>query len=136
MSLYGAAIEALSLRLQAFTRGGQVVLEGEPYTPIQDRGYISGRMAGYSREPTGFGENCVYRESGFYQVMIHRPVREGPLPAAQLADALVSHFPRGSGVDLGTGRWLKYENVSAQPAIIAGDWLSVPVVIGWFCTDP
>ena len=58
------------------------------------------------------------------------------LPAAQLADALVQHFQRGTSVVLGTGPHLIFENVSAQPAVTAGDWLSVPVVVSWFCTDP
>lgn len=134
--LYAQAIKALGDHLKTFTRGGQVVLAGEVFSPAQDRGYVRGRFAAYTRNPAGFGADSVYLENGTYEVSICRPGREGELPAAQLAVAVAAHFARGSGLVLGTGEFLHFENVSAFPAIIAGDWLTVPVVISWFCTDP
>jgi hypothetical protein len=136
MSNQAAIIEALFTHLQTFTAGGDVVIDGQLYEPQQNRPYLFATLSSYARNPTGFGADCVYQEAGTFQVMVNRPAGEGPLPAAQMADALTTLFRRGQGVALGTGPFVHFENVSAQPAITTGGWRSVPVVVSWYCTDP
>lgn len=131
---YAAVQAALDGIVTAFVAGGDVNTEGTQYQPTAGSPYLSARITAYQRTPLGLGTSTPFEERGFYQVSVNRPATEGIGQAAAVADVVVGLFPRGSSIALPTGNVLTIEYASARQAIPAGDWLTVPVVVSWFCT--
>lgn len=130
-----AVSAAFDAQLQGFTAGGDVNLEGTRYQPQAGRPYLSSRLAAYQRTPAGIGPVTGYQVAGSYQVNVNRPATEGAAAARAVAAQLTVLFARGTAIALATGHALTIENASEQPLIEGGDWLTVPVVVSWFCTE-
>jgi Bacteriophage related domain of unknown function len=127
------AFEAL---LNTFTAGGYVVTETQPfYAPQAGVGYLSGRLSAYQRTPMGIGAPTPEQVTGFYQINVNRPTAEGSDPADAIAARLVNLFDRGTALATETGQVLTVQQASERPAITAGDWLTVPVVVEYFGTE-
>ena len=127
--------DGMDARLATYAGGGRIVTEGEVYAPQQGVPYLWSRLAAYTRVGIGVGKTAPKEESGSYQINVTRPTREGTRPAARIADELVALFDRGTQIVLATGQVLTVQNASAQPAQELGNWITLPVVISWFCTE-
>jgi hypothetical protein len=133
MGLFAAGAVAAGHRapLQA---GGQV------YEPKVGTPYYSARLSAYVSEPLGIGPNPVVRESGVYQVVIHRPASEGDRPAGIIAAALCAFFKRAQPVAAPPGATAA--SLQLPPIIIQSAselipytndvWLNFPVQVRWF----
>jgi hypothetical protein len=127
------AFEAL---LATFPAGGDVVTEASPqYAPKAGKPYLSGRLAAYARTPIGIGTPTPEMVAGSYQINVQRPATEGVGPGSAIAARLVHLFDRGTALALATGQVLTVEQASEQPAIFAGDWITIPVVIQYYGTE-
>ena len=128
--------DALDAKLLTYTRGGDIVVEGQVYQPLQTTPYIFSRLSAYTRSGLGVGPSAPKGENGIYQITVARPTREGTRPASRTADELVKLFDRGTQLVLANGQVLTIENASAQPAQEAANWLTLPVLISWICLEP
>ena len=115
---------------------GDLVVQGQIYQPVETTPYIVSQIAAYTQSPTGFGADCVLVEQGSYQVRVQRPANEGAQPAEEIADAVAAYYPRGKSLPLATNRTLQVVIASAQPAQVAGNWISVAVVVSFYSTNP
>lgn len=115
---------------------GDIVFEGQPYTPNEGNPYIITRMAAYSRVPISAGPTPAYQETGTYQVSVVRPIDEGAGRAMYIADQVVAYYPRSKILVTATSVSLSLLSASAMPAMPSGDWYLIPVVVSWFCTGP
>jgi hypothetical protein len=123
---------ALDARLQALT-GIDIAWQGTAYQPATGRPFLMVRMSGRNRRPMGAGPIAAHIWEGFYQINVMWPAGEGTQPALVQADALVAHFPRALTLTTTAGSRVVIENTTVQPDYDAGDWVSVPVLINWFC---
>lgn len=127
---------AFEARLSTFSAGGTVVVESAPvYLPQAGAGYLSGRLSGYARTPLGVGPDAPAEVNGTYTVSVQRSATEGVGMAALIASRIVHLFNRGTALALATGQVLSIDQASEQPAIFAGDWITVPVVVKYFGTE-
>lgn len=123
---------ALDARAALFTAGGDIVSEGDYYDPVEGRPYVLTKLAAYERSPAGVGPDCVIVETGSYMVSLRRPAEEGRGAASELADQVVALFPRSLALVTASGQQISLVSATAMPAIPAGAWLTVPVMIRWF----
>jgi hypothetical protein len=115
--------------------GGDINTEGTGYTPQAGSPYVSARISSYSRMPLGVGPNSPNAVTGAYQINVNRPASGGAGMGLAIAARLVLAFARGTSLTLATGQVLVIESAGEQPMISAGDWLTLPVTIGWYVTE-
>jgi len=133
---YDQIWNAFDLAFSTFAANGDIVTEGDPYTPVEGRPYVMTKLAAYSRVPTGPGANCVMQESGSYMVSLRVDAAEGRNGASAIAEQVVALFPRGRTLTTPGGQFISILVASALPAIPDGAWLTVPISISFFATDP
>jgi hypothetical protein len=126
---------AFDALLTTFTDGGDVNLAGTPYIPQAGVPYLASQIAAFQRMPEGVGPNAPNSVAGSYAIRVNRPAIEGLAMAGSLAGRLVALFHRGLPVVLATGPILTIEAATEQPAIMAGDWLTVPVNVSWYGSE-
>jgi hypothetical protein len=130
------ALDSLLVAFAARPGVGDVNLRGAIYTPTKGKPYVSGRVTGYNRVPAGLGPNCVYQVDGVYQVTVVRPTAEGKVPGGQVAAAILSAFARGVPVVTADNIRVSLLGASEQAPLDSGDWLSTPVMIRFFASEP
>ena len=127
------AFTALFFQLTGF---GALQGDGEVFLPCDDVPYAYGRMAAISPNPGGYGADAVINWQGVYTILVNSPRNLGKQAAGQLADTVVAAFPRGLGVVTATGQAMSVSQASAQPSEDSGDWITIPVQVQWFGSDP
>lgn len=125
---------ALDNHLSLF-QSEHVAWEGTEYEPLLTQPYLSTRISARSREALGFGADSAIMWQGFYQINVSYPVNEGTGAVYGRVDELIDHFPRGLTLSSGDAT-VKIEMVSPQPTIQEGHWVTVPVLVRWFSTEP
>lgn len=133
---YNSIASALDSFLLTFPGNYTIVLEDHIFIPDSRTPYLAAKLSAYTRVNAGFGANSIMQENGFYTITVNRPAVEGRGAAGRMADALVDFFARGTVLATGTGQSLQILYASAQPSQSHGDWLTLPVVVSWFCTEP
>jgi hypothetical protein len=71
---------------------------------------------------------------GSLQILVTHPAAEGARAASLRALAVRNHFPRALTLVQGQARVLVLSR-SIQPVMQAIDWLTYPVLIGWYCEE-
>lgn len=105
-----------------------------PYTPVQQRPFLSVQMSGYNRRPIGRGANATIEHRGTYQISVYHPAGTGMDEVAAAVDTLVDHFRRGETLTSG-GSNVLIEVPSPTAPLIQSDWVHVPVVVQWMCYE-
>jgi hypothetical protein len=128
---------ALDTYLQAELSGNalDVAWEGVEYNPETDRPYLRVTLSAYTRAPQGPGANTIFLERGTYSVVVVWPVGAGKAPALAEADKIRAMFPRGLSLTLSGQAPLIVQGTSLAPASDTGDWLNVPVMVGWLTSE-
>jgi hypothetical protein len=138
MSAWGIQ-EALDDWLSAYQEANpqfELALENTAFTPTKGIMFLASVTSGRNRRPLGVGPNAVTEYSGFYQININGPVDEGVQPLVGAGDALATYFGRGTVLVSSDLTRVVIEISSVQSAIINGDWVTVPVTVQWFSTEP
>jgi len=130
-----AVKSALDQHLLTFTAGGDVHVQGGTYEPAAGVPYIRGDLPAYQRRPAGIGVSTAFTATGTYQVRVVRPSIEGSAMALSIAARIAHLFRRGTALVLATGAVLTVENATEQAEMPSGDWIVVPVIVSWFCTE-
>ncbi|MEJ0047088.1 MAG: phage tail terminator-like protein [Rhodospirillales bacterium] len=131
---------AFDLAFKAIGGIGDKAVQGEVYTPIQDRPYCKSSFTG-SSSPAGFDAFCPVVWQGTYKINVNMPSRGG-IAAARAVAAIVSNaFPRGRSVvffapGAGTNQGVSVMQTNAPSAETNGDWITIPVLIQWMGSDP
>lgn len=133
----GPIQDALDAYLAAFgvPGAGDIVVEGQIYEPKKGQAYLRAVVSGYARSPAGLGADAVMQENGSYAIRINRPASEGRGPASAIADRLVAYFKRGTSL-AAAGQTVSVLYASRQPAQEMGDWISIPVSVMFFASEP
>jgi len=131
----GAVKAVLDTRLLTFTAGGAVHVQGGTFMPAAGVPYIRGDLPAYQRTPLGIGSDSARQARGTYQIRVVRPSIEGSAQAMSIAARIAYLFARGTSLVMETGALLIIENATEAPEQPSGDWLIVPVIVTWFCTE-
>lgn len=122
---------ALDARLEAFTPALLIAWENQGFKPATGVPFVKVDLlpARTSNPEFGAGVRDVQVLKGIYQLRLNHPINVGPSPAAELADALVAHFPRGSSYTYGGVTVKVWSTPSVAPAQNAEPWYVTPVSV-------
>jgi hypothetical protein len=125
-----AALDA-SLDSFATAQSIDVAWENASYDPTVGTPYLRVTFMPISPMQATTGTDGYNQLGGLYQVSVFYPSARGSKGARQMADALISHFKRGTSLTSG-GETLKIKSSGRAKGINEPNWYHVPVTIDWF----
>lgn len=122
---------ALDERLATLSPVWPTAQENVLYTPTLGTSYqrVSLLPAQTENVEVAGGGVVIAREQGVYQVSLYCRADAGAGAAATRADALRTHFQRGSVLTADSVAVLIVRTPSVSPAMYDGDWYVVPVSV-------
>ncbi len=113
---------------------GEIAWEGRGYSPRISVAYTATKTLA-RRVAQGTGPQVTHLWQGNYMLTVNQPNADGKAPLLRRALGLANGFPRRLVLVAGAGR-VVIESYDIQPAYVAGDWVSAPVSIPFFCEEP
>jgi hypothetical protein len=132
------ALDNAIIAFQAANAQFELALENTPYTPTKGVMYLSTAISGLNRRKIALGPQAVSvaEYMGYYQVSVNGAIDEGMATLRAAGDTVAAAFPSGLVLIGSDGTRVIIQIASPQSAIENGDWVTVPVAIQWFSTDP
>ena len=126
---------ALNARLASLGTAitGDIAWEGRGYSPKVAVAYTATKTLA-RRQALGMGPRVSHLWSGNYMLTVTHPTSDGKAPVLRRALAMLNGFPRATVLINGAAR-VVIESGDMQPAFSAGDWISIPVAIPFFCEE-
>ncbi len=115
---------------------GALQTDGQLFAPQEEVPYAFGRMSAIVAMPGGYGADSVINWRGTYTILVNSPRSLGKQFAGQMAATVIEAFPRALSVVTTAGPAMQVDLAQAAPADDMGDWITIPVNVNWFGTDP
>lgn len=131
---YAIIRQLLEVRLNALGGNMPTAWENVPYKPIigtawQKVNLLPAETDNPTMGPAEGTGTALRRESGIFQVTLYYPVNEGAVNVASKAEALRTHFKRGTVLTQGAVRLTIDTTPSIGPGLPADGFFVVPVSI-------
>lgn len=110
------------------TERGVVSWEGEDFTPVKGRPFISETIRPALSRRVAYGAGGLVRHEAIATLTLFYPAGQGTIAVESMAGRLLGHFEPGTPLIYGTSKWSVYQ-VEARPLLQEPDWISCPVNI-------
>jgi hypothetical protein len=124
--------KALEVKLAAMSPAVATVYENTEYTPVAGTPYQRANLLPAEPDNSTQG-STYYREQGIFQVTLCYPQKVGPGTALARAEALRTHFKRGTTMEKDGLTVIVMRTPNIMPAYIEADRYCIPVSIQYQC---
>lgn len=121
---------ALSSHLQTLPSSPPVAWENAGYTPVEGTSYIAEHYLPANQASVGVANSDSIDYPGVYQIDVRVPANKYKAQGNTLADALLSHFKRGTVMTY-DGQSVVVESVSRNQGMRDGAWWMIAVSVNW-----
>lgn len=121
---------ALSTHLKALPSPPPIAYENAGYTPTEGTAYIAEHYLPAETSPVGLADSDSNDFTGVYQVDVRAPLDDYKKEGNDIADAVLSHFKRGTVMTY-SGQSVVVQSASRAQGRRSGSWWFIPVSINW-----
>ena len=119
---------ALENKLALLTPGFATAYENNPFTPVNGTPYQRVNLIPANPDNSMAGSK-TYLEIGIFQVMLCYPIRYGTVAASTQAEAVRTHFKRGTSLVESGLTVLVTQTPRVSPAMVEGDRYCIAVSV-------
>lgn len=120
--------KAFEKKLQTLSPALSTAYEGVAFTPVSGTPYQAVQLVPRRTENPSVGDDH-YRDTGEFQVFLAYPTNSGSATILARAEALRTHFKRGTSLVEGSTTVLITRTPQISGTTVVGDRLVVPVII-------
>src|SRR6056297_706773 len=121
---------ALSTRLGTLPSSPPVAYENAGYTPAEGTAYIAEHYLPAETSVVGLADDDSNDFTGVYQIDVRTPLDAYKAGGNDIADAVLSHFKRGTVMTY-SGQSVVVQTASRAQGRPSGSWWFIPVSIIW-----
>lgn len=124
---------AIEVRMASLPGSVKCAFEGEAYSPNVGTPWMEAFLLPATPQNRTMGAQGVVLEQGIFQVTVRYPTDTGTKDITTQAEAIRSHFPRGTSLSAGTETVVIANTPALSQVRNEADWQAIVVSIPYFC---